>query len=121
MLFKIQHGLVDMVPGNIRPSDCRTRGGHLLYQPAALRMFTSSPSTLTPSESGRPCQTVSLINVVNLEVFKAAMDNTTAALSNHNLPDTVHSFSSKYRNFKLWKVMVVSPLQKVNFTVCEDY
>ena len=36
LLFKIQHGLLDIVPGDVlQHSDRRTRGAHGLYKPAA--------------------------------------------------------------------------------------
>ena len=70
MLFKIQHGLVDMVPGDVlRQSDQRTRGAHRLYQPAASQnvyKFSFYPRTISQWNSLATVVTDS----INLETFK---------------------------------------------------
>ena len=55
-------------------------------------------------------------DVNNLTAFKAAVGEP-LLLPLSNPPGTVHSF--KYRNLKLWKVMVVSPPPKGQFLQSE--
>ena len=84
MLFKIQHGLVDMVPGDVlRCSDRRTRGAHRLYQPAASQnvyKFSFYPRTISQWNSLPTIVTDS----VNVEAFKVALDDHTAASFMHH-------------------------------------
>ena len=91
MRFKIQHGLVDMVPGNIlRPSDHRTRGGHRLYQPAAPQNVYKFSSYPEPSESWTQCQQVSLMSTTSKYSRPLWMTPLQPSLFDRNSPDTVY-------------------------------
>lgn len=84
MLFKIQHGLVDITPGDVlRRHDRRTRGAHRLYQPAASQnvyKFSFYPRTIRQWNALPTAVTDS----VTLEAFKVALDDHTAVSSIHH-------------------------------------